>query len=462
MPAPIDLLIHDATVFSMDARRRVRPHTSIAVSRGRILALGDPAALADRYTPCRTIDASRSLAIPGLINGHNHLFQIPCRGLGDGHDLRTWAGRAIWPFAPLLDRAACRLAASLACIEMIESGTTTVVDSHYLHAISDAQDGIAEGCLDAGIRAILGRAAMDTGPVPAPFLASVGDTLRATERFIERWNGVGGRLLARPEAMNEITASRHLIQELRRLSRGAGVGFHMHAAEERGRPERLERETGFRTVAYLDHLGVLGPDVVLAHCVWLSAHEMAVLAATGTNVVHNPVSNQFLADGVAQVPEVRRRGVSVALGTDGPASNDSLDMFGVMKSAALLHKVATMRSDVIRAWDVLEMATIGGARALGIDALVGSLEEGKRADIVLLALETPAMVPLHSIASNLVYSASGRVVDVVVIEGRVVAEAGRCVTLDRPQIIRDAAALGQRLRPTPRVHEERGLAHDMG
>lgn len=431
----------------MDAKFTVLTHASIAVLGGRILEVGERTTLGGRYLPGRTIDASRLLAIPGLINGHNHLFQTLCRGLGDGHGLATWADRAIWPIAPLLDRPACRLAASLACIEMIESGTTTVVDSHYLHAVPDAQDGIAEGCLDAGIRAILGRAAMDTGPVPAAFLASSAEALRATERFIERWNGEGNLLLARPEAMNEITASPALIRELRDLSRTAGVGFHMHAAEDRSRSDLLQRKTGFRTIDYLDHLGVLGPDVVLAHCVWLSEHEKVVLEATGTNVVHNPISNQFLADGVAPIPDLRQRGISVALGTDGAASNDSLDMFGVMKSAALLHKVTTMRPDAMNGQDVLEMATIAGARALGIDGFVGSLEDGKRADIVLIALDTPSMVPLHSIRSNLVYSATSRAVDIVIVDGRIVAEGGRCVSLDRREIMRDAAALGRQLLP---------------
>jgi 5-methylthioadenosine/S-adenosylhomocysteine deaminase len=431
----------------MNAKRTVLTHASIAVAEGKIIRIGETRALEGRYLPARTIEASRLLAIPGLINAHNHLFQTLCRGLGDGHGLATWAGRAIWPIAPLLDKAACRLAASLACIEMIESGTTTVVDSHYLHAVPDAQDGIAEGCLEAGIRAILGRAAMDTGPVPPAFLATAEASLRATERFIERWHGKANLLVARPEAMNEVTASGALIQALSRLSRMAGVGFHMHAAEERTRPDRLEHETGFRTVDYLGHLGVLGPDVVLAHCVWLSEHEKDVLAGTGTNVVHNPISNQFLADGVAPIPDLRRRGVSVGLGTDGAASNDSLDMFGVMKSAALLHKVTTMRPDAMKAQDVLEMATITGARALGIDGLVGSLEEGKRADIVLIALDTPPMVPLHSLWSNLVYSASSRMVEVVIVEGRIVADGGRCVSLDRHVIMRDAATLGRHLFP---------------
>jgi 5-methylthioadenosine/S-adenosylhomocysteine deaminase len=448
VPTPIDLLITNATVVPMDEGRTVLTHASIAVARGQIIEIGETASVDHRYSADRTIDGSQFVAIPGLINAHNHLFQALCRGLGDGHDLSTWAARAIWPIAPLLDKAACRVAASLACIEMIESGTTTVVDSHYLHAVPDAQDGVAEGCLAAGIRTILGRAAMDTGPVPAAFLAPADACVRATELFIERWNGKSNLLFARPEAMNELTASSQLIRGLSRVARTAGVGFHMHVSEERSRPDRIERETGFRTVEYLDRLGVLGPEVVLAHCVWLNDKEKALLATTGTNVVHNPISNQFLADGVAPIPDLRQRGIRVALGTDGAASNDSLDMFGVMKSAALLHKVTAMRSDALTAPDVLEMATIVGARALGIDTVVGSLAPGKRADIVLIALDTPSMVPLHSLWSNLVYSAATRAVEVVIIEGRIVAEGGRCVSLDRQEIIRDAATLGRRLLPT--------------
>jgi len=435
-----DVLINDAHIISMDPERRELYHSSIAVDAGVILEIGPTSEVKKRYIPRREIDASRLLALPGLINSHNHLFQVMCRGLGDGSNLSNWAQRAIWPLAPFFNESACEIAARLACIEMIESGTTTVVDSHYLHGDPCAQEGIARACFDSGIRAILGRAAMDSSSVPEPFREVPRDAVRATEHFIHRWNGKGNRLLVRPEAMNEVMASQEMILRLRELSREAGTGFHMHAAEERSRPETLEKSVGLRTIEYLDHLNVLGSDVVLAHCVWVNQGERRLIAESGTSVVHNPISNQFLADGVAPIPQLADMGVKVGLGTDGAASNNSLSMFEVMKSAALLHKVHNLRSDLMDASQVLGMATVGGAAALGIN-MVGSLEPGKRADIVLMDLDSPCMIPCYSTSSNLVYSASNSVVHTVLVEGCVVAESGRCVSLDRAETIREARNL---------------------
>lgn len=442
----VDILVANAGVLLAGATLEPLLGQSVAIIGARIVDIGPAGLLENRYIARRRIDASRHVVLPGLVNGHTHLFQVFCRGLGDGHDLTTWADHAVWPLAPYLDASIMRLAAHLACIELIETGTTTVVDSHYLHSASGAADAIAQGCWEAGVRAILCRAAMDSGPVPARFRESVNQALEATERFMERWHGKGGRLSVRPEALNEVTASRELILGLRALSRQAGTGFHMHAAETRSRVEALKRTKGLPTIAYLNHLGVLGPDVVLAHCVWVEEEEQAMLGDTGTGVVHNPVSNQFLADGIAPLPALLKRGVRVALGTDGAASNDTLNMFEVMKTTVLLHRVANLRADVLAAREVLMLATIGGARALGIDKVTGALEVGRRADLLLVRLDTPGCIPWHAVLPNLVYGGAGRGIDVVIIDGRIVAEGGRCVSLDRKEVLREAETVGKWLR----------------
>jgi len=452
MKRSIDILISSARILTMDDQRRELCRSSIAVDAGEILEIGSGPGLKELYAPRIEIDASQMLALPGLINAHNHLFQVMCRGLGDesglspGTRVSNWAQRAIWRLAPFFDRSVCEVAGRLACLEMIESGTTTVADSHFLHSDPRAQDGIAQACLDSGIRAILGRASLDSSAVPEPFRETPEDAVNATKRFIQKWNGKGNRLIARPEAVNELLASREIILRLRELSREAGVRFHMHAAEGKSQPELLKKETGFRTVEYLNRLGVLGPDVVLFHCVWVDEKEKTFIAESGTTVIHNPVSNQFLADGVAPIPQLLNKGVNVGLGTDGAASNNSLDMFEVMKAAALLHKVHHLRSDLMYATQVLEMATIMGAKALGIDNITGSFEPGKRADILLLNLDCPRMIPCYSIASNLIYSASSSIVDTVIIEGRIVAEKGKCVSLDRKEVIKEAQSLERYLK----------------
>ena len=287
---------------------------------------------------------------------------------------------------------------------------------------------------------------MDCGDVPEPFLETPEQAVKATETLIQKYDGKEDRLIVRPEAMSEATASKEMILHLRALSREADSGFHMHVAESRSRPERLSKATGFRTIRYLDHLGVLGRDVLLAHCVWVEEDERQALANSGTKVAHNPVSNQFLADGVAPIPALLATGVVVGLGSDGAASNNSLDMFEVMKAAALLQKIHHLDAQALTAPQVLEMATIGGARAIGIDGITGSLERGKRADILLLELRQPGMVPCYSTISNLVYSSSRRLVNTVIIEGRIVVEKGLCVSVDRDQVIEDASRLHRHFR----------------
>jgi len=246
--------------------------------------------------------------------------------------------------------------------------------------------------------------------------------------------------------MNEVQASREMILRLRKLSRETGTGFHMHAASSRSRPEWLKKKVGFSTIEYLNRLGVLGPDVVLAHCVWLSDEEKKMMADSKTAVSHNPVSNQYLADGVAPVPEFLEMGIRVGIGTDGAGSNNSQDMFEAMKVTALLHKVHNLRADVMGAPEVLELATVKGAEALGIDGITGSVEPGKRADILLVSRTSLGMIPCYSIASNLVYSVSSKIVDTVIIEGKIVAQKGECVSLDKWDIIKEAKKLEEFLK----------------
>jgi 5-methylthioadenosine/S-adenosylhomocysteine deaminase len=434
----IDLLIDNTQIITMDDQRRVLENASIAVDKSTILEIGPSARLKRSYEGIREINASHFVAIPGLVNSHNHLFQVLCRGLGDGCDLLTWAEKAIWPLAPFFSKSVCEAAALLACVEMIESGTTTVVDSHYLHGDPGAQDGIAMACYNSGVRAILCHAAMDSENIPKTFQETPEEAVVAIKRLIQNWNGNDGRLLIRPEAMNEESSSQKMILKLRDLSREMGLGFHMHVAEAQWRPEHLKKRTGFRTVEYLHHLGILGPDVVLAHCVWISPEEIKLIAESGTNVIHNPISNQFLADGVAPVPELLEKGVQVGLGTDGAASNNALDMFEVMKNTILLQRSHRLRSDVMDAAQTLEMATIMGAKSLGIGGITGSLDQGKKADILLLDLDSPRMIPCYSVHSNLVYSASSSIVHTVIINGKIVAENGRCNSVNRDEVMREA------------------------
>jgi 5-methylthioadenosine/S-adenosylhomocysteine deaminase len=287
---------------------------------------------------------------------------------------------------------------------------------------------------------------LDTKEVPEPFRETINNALKAMEQFHQDWNGKAERLMVRPEAMNEVHASREMILNLRRFSSEAKTGFHMHAASSRSRQIRFLKEKGLRPIEYLNRLNALGPDVVLAHGIWLNAEEMKMIAESETAIIHNPVSNQYLADGIAPVPDYLDRGIKVGLGTDGAASNNSQDMFEVMKTAALLHKVKHLRADLMSASEVFELATIKGAEALGIDNLTGSIEPGKCADILLVNLDSIGMFPCYSMISNFIYSANSRIVQTVIIEGRIVAKNGRCVSIDRSALIAEVRGIEKYFR----------------
>ena len=442
----INLLIHSSNLLTMAGSSQEIVNAAVAIKDGVIVDIGDTSDFLKKYRSNTLIDATDKLVMPGIINAHNHLFQVMCRGLGDGHDLSSWARNAIWPVAPFMDREGSEIAGKQACLEMIESGTTTAVDSHYLFADPYSQDGIAQACLESGVRAILGRGAFDLGSAHESYLETPKEAVENIKKFISRWHGKEGRIFIRPESMNEVSVSPEMILSLRQLSRDAKTGFHMHVSEVKNRPYIIKQKFGYRTVEWLDRLGVLGEDAVLAHCVWVDENERKILADTGTNVVHNPISNQYLADGVAPVPKYLELGIHVGLGTDGAASNNSQDMFEVMKAAALLHKVHNLDADIISAWDVLKMATIGGAKSLGVDRLIGSIEIGKRADVLILDLLTPSMVPRYSTVSNIVFSATSKTVDTVIIDGKIVAQDGKCITLNRNAVIQDAQKLEHKIR----------------
>jgi 5-methylthioadenosine/S-adenosylhomocysteine deaminase len=448
----VQLIVEGAQLVTMDTRRRVLDDHSIAVDEGTIIDIAPADQIRTRYRAQQSINASTLLALPGLVNSHAHLFQLACRGLGSGSPLSEWTEKAIWPVAARLDGESCEAFATLSCVELIESGVTTIVDSHYLHRDEETQEAVARACLGAGVRAILGRASADL-VVPRAFRESPEVALGRTERFMARWNDRAGRISVRPEALNEVACSPEMITSLHRFAAAAGVGFHMHASETRERTEGLAAKHGRRTIEYLEHLGVLGPGVLLAHCVWLTANEIEVLRRTGASVAHNPISNAFLADGIAPMRELLRAGVPVGLGTDGAASSDALDMFEVMKAALLFQRVRTGDANAVEPYDILAAATIGAARAIGLGDATGSLEIGKKADILLLSLDSPRTTPARNVVTTLVLNGCAALVDTVIVAGVVVASAGKCVSVDRVAAMsaaRDAAATldaGSRTEP---------------
>lgn len=381
---------------------------SVTVEGNRIAEIG-PAREADVQ-----IDGRGKLLLPGLVNAHTHAAMTLFRGYADDMDLKEWLSSKIWPAEAKLTPDDVYWGTRLACLEMIRSGTTAFNDM-YFH-----MDRAAQAVEESGIRAVLSEGFIDLGD---PERAE--DQFRKARASVRAIEALGSDRVAPawgPHAM--YTVSPDALQEMRRLADETGHRIHIHVSETAGEVEESIRMHGKTPVSHLEALGVLGPDVIAAHSVWLEASEIRTFASRGVHVAHCPVSNMKLAVGRAMpLAAMQDAGLSLALGTDGPASNNTLDMFETMKVAALLHKFATGRATVATARDVLAMATVGGARALGLDG--GEIAVGKLADLVLVDLGRPRTTPAHDPVSNVVYAANGDSVDTVVCDGRVVMDGRR-------------------------------------
>ena len=376
---------------------------SVTVEGNRIAEIG-PKRDADV-----TIDGRGKALLPGFVNTHTHAAMTLLRGYADDMDLRSWLSEKIWPAEAKLSPEAIYWGTKLACLEMIRSGTTCFNDM-YFH-----MDQAAKAVDEMGLRAVLGEGFLDLSD-PARAEAE----FRKARDVVGRINGMHNPRIVPAVAPHAIyTVSEKSLLDLGRWAEEAGCVFHIHLAETRAEVDTAKKEHGKSPVAFLESLGLLRPNVVAAHCVWLEDPDVRALANRGVQVAHCPVSNMKLAVGRAMpLAALQSAGVGVALGTDGPASNNSLDMFDTMKVAALLHKHATSEPTAARAADVLDMATLGGARALRLDA--GVVREGKLADLILVDLKRPGFTPSHNLVSNLVYAATGDCVDTVICDGRVI------------------------------------------
>lgn len=419
-------------------------NADVAVEEDRIVAVGKD--LKKTYQDGNVIDATGKAILPGLINAHNHLFQTLYRGAGDDMPGESWQEKVFAVLSRRLGREGSRLAALLSCIEMIKSGTTCVVDSHFVHLDKGSIEAVIEGVKEVGIRAVIARAAYDARPGAAfsEFNEDLETAKKECENIIRKWHGKEhGRVRIRPEPLSEFWCSLEMIQAMRELASRYNTGMNMHCSERLEHAGAIRRKYGKSPVEYLESNGILGPDVLLAHCVWVSDRDMKILKANDVKVAHNPVSNQYLADGVAPICAMIRKGVTVGIATDGAYTNNSQDMFEVMKLCVLMHRADQLDKMALSSEQVVEMATINGARALGMSNEIGSIEEGKKADLILVDLKTPELVPVSTYLtlpglgaySSLVYCGSGKCVDTVVIDGKIVLRNRRLVTLDEREIL---------------------------
>ncbi|MGH9333449.1 MAG: amidohydrolase family protein [Vicinamibacteria bacterium] len=430
----VDLLIAGGTVVTMDDGYRVVENGALALEGSRIVSVLEGGAALPAAD--ETLDASGMLVIPGLINTHGHVPMTLLRGLADDMKLMEWLNDFIFPAeAKNVDEEFSYWGTLLGAVEMARSGTTTFTDMYYF------EDAIARAVDESGLRAVLGSTMIG---FRAPDFKTTDEALRAAEAFVTKWKG-HSRIVPSVAPHALYTTDIEVIAKARELSRRYQVPFQMHAHEAPEEDEAVRRKYGETTVTLLEERDLLGPGMILHHAITLSDADIALLAERGVAVSHNPESNMKGASGLARVPELLARGVTVGLGTDGAASNNNLDMFEEMDTAAKVHKLYRSDPTVLPAREVFRMATRGGAKALGLDSLVGSLEEGKRADVVLIDLDRPELTPLYDVYSHLVYAIKGAHVTTVVIDGRVVVRDRKMTTVDERKVMERAREIQKRI-----------------
>ncbi|HSB11946.1 MAG TPA: 5'-deoxyadenosine deaminase [Blastocatellia bacterium] len=440
------LFIKGATVVTLDAEDHLF-EGDVLVDRGRIAEIG--ASLGGlSYKGADVIDARGRLLLPGFVQTHIHLCQTLFRGAADDLSLIDWLRKRIWPMEAAHTAESVYASARLGIAELIRGGTTSALTMETVNHTEAAFEAVAE----SGFRATVGKCMMDKGDDVPPALreeteASIADSLALLERWHEKADGRMRYCFAPRFA---VSCTRELLERIGRLSRERGILVHSHASENQDEIAFVERETGLRNIEYLDLVGVASARTVLAHCVHVDDNELEILARTGTHVAHCPSSNLKLGSGFARIPEMLERGVSVSLGADGAACNNRLDMFTEMRTAALIQK-ALHGAETLTARTMLRMATIGGARALGLDSEIGSIELGKRADLVLLNLQELHTTPHPDPISTIVYAAEASDVETVIIDGRVVMRGRELTTMDhrvvQAEAENQAALIRQSLGP---------------
>src|SRR6201997_566724 len=428
--ARVDLLISGGLILTMDGSRATYDDGAIAVKGDTIVAVGPRHDVEAKYSAPETINAHGKMIVPGFVNGHTHVPMTLFRGLHDDVTLDEWLRKYIFPAeAKNVTEEFVRWGTRLAAAEQIRAGVTTFADMYYF------EDAVAEETKAAGMRGVLGETFID---FPAPDNKSEAEMLAYTDRFLRRWQG--DPLIHAAAAPHSIyTCSKKTLQDAAALARKYHAPILIHVAEMKKEWEDSEKANGMSPVQYLDKIGVLGPDIVAAHCIFVDEADRKILAQHNVGCVHNPSSNMMIASGVAPVPEMRAAGIALGLGTDGPAgSNNDLDLMEEIDLAAKLAKITKMSPLALNALAVVEMATIDGARALHMEKEIGSLEKGKKADLILIDLDEPNAVPMYAIYAQIAYALKASDVQTVMIGGRVVMRDHKLLTVNEQEAIAKA------------------------
>ncbi len=450
---PTGLLIEGGAVVTVDDEFTIHDPGWVHVVGDRIESIGAGAAPDPvRRSVSRVIDAAGCAVMPGMINAHTHLFQTFFRGLADDKSLLDWLRDCIWPGAVHLDREAAHLAALLGMVENLRTGATSIIDHQYIHLDAGIDDAVCRAAAGSGVRFLLARGWADRNYEPT--LAEAAETVLARAEVVRsNWAGHDDdRLRVELAPLIPWGCSDDAMISTVAASRSWGAGTHIHCAETAIEVQMSLDERGMRHVPWLDSLGVLGPDTQLAHSVWLDDDELDLIAERGAVVVHCPVSNMYLASGVPRIIDMMERDIPIALASDGPGSNNRQDLFEAMKAAVLLQKVDRLDPVALQPEDALRMACRGGATAFGQPDQIGMIESGRKADIVVVDLDSVFTAPVHRVPSALVFCAMPANVSHVLVDGRVLIDEGRVTMLDEAALRTEANAAARR------VFERAGIA----
>ena len=434
----IDLIIDGRYVVTMDANETIIENGAAAIDDGVIIATGASDAIHSEYSAVQTLSGDNRVVLPGLVNGHQHAAMTLLRGVADDLALMDWLNNYIFPAeVEFVDAEFVRIGTELSCWEMIRGGTTTFVDMYYY------PDVIAEVIDSCGMRALISATVIDQR---SPDAEGADDSIAKGSGFIERWQGRNSRItpIFGPHANYTLDAEQ--LKSTRDAAMAFDAPISIHVSESPFEVQYSKDTFGMTSIELLDSIDFFEGPTIAAHVVWPTDAEIPILAEKQVGVIHNPTSNMKLASGVAPVTKMLAAGVRVGLGTDGAASNNDLDMWEEMRLAALLQKIEQMNPEALSAATVLRMATAGGAEAIGLGDSIGSLEVGKRADVIQVGFDDVHHVPTYDVVSHLVYVTDEQDVESVVIDGRIVMLDGELLTLDTERIAAEATALAEKIR----------------
>lgn len=422
------VLIKGALIVPMTGDGQIIHNGEIAIEGDTIKAIGQAGTIEASWQADKVIDGTGKLVIPGFVNCHTHAAMTLLRSYADDLPLMEWLNDKIWPLEDCLIAEDIYWGTMLSVAEMIKSGTTTFLDM-YFH-----MDQVAKVVEQTGIRAVLSRGMIGYGE-------NAQLAIRENRELVTEWHNrpeADGRLTVMFGPHAPYTCPPEYLQEVKALAQELGVGLHIHLAETLVEVNDIIEKHGKRPVELMNDLGFFDDvQVVAAHCVHLSEEEIGILAEKGVGVAHNPESNMKLASGIAPVPQMLAKGVKVGLGTDGASSNNNLDMLQELRTAALLHKVNSMDATVLPAYQALELATVGGAKVLGLDQHIGTLQPGYKADLLIIDMEQPHFYPQHDVVANLVYAAHASDIETVIINGKIVMENRKLLTMDEKAVLRN-------------------------